>query len=160
MEHINLQAIGIIRTPYIQVEGMPVQPCGAEKITGTIEIHREFEEGLIDLEGFSHLWLIYHLHGSRQARLRVKPFLDTVEHGIFATRSPARPNPIGLSLVRLVERKGRVLTVENIDVLDETPLLDIKPYVPAFDSAAEVRIGWFEGKVGEAAVTRADRRFA
>lgn len=160
MDRITFSPIGFIRTPYSQIDGMPIQPCGAESVTGTIEIHREFEEGLHDLEGFSHIWLIYHLHERQQPRLRVKPFLDDVEHGIFSTRSPVRPNAIGLSLVKLVKRQGCTLTVENIDVLDGTPLLDIKPYVPAFDSAAAVRIGWFENKVGEAVTTRADRRFA
>jgi len=138
---------------------MPIQPCGADRVTGTIEIHAEFVAGLADLEGFSHVWLIYHLHQNQRPCLRVKPFLDDAEHGIFATRSPSRPNPVGLSLVTLVAVNGNRLMVENIDVLDGTPLLDIKPFVPAFDSVSDPRIGWYEGKLEKAVTTRSDRRF-
>lgn len=136
-----------------------MQPCGAAGAEGLIELNPDLVEGLADLGGFSHVWLIYALHKTSKPRLRVKPFLDDHEHGIFATRSPARPNPIGMSLVLLLGINGNQVKVGNIDVLDGTPLLDIKPYVPAFDTADGARIGWFAGKVEQAPMKRSDNRF-
>ena len=138
--------IGVIHTPHTVLEKVPIQPCYSNQV-GEVELFEEYEEGLKDLEGFSHIVILYLFHKSVGYSLTVKPFLDSDEHGLFATRHPNRPNPIGTSVVRLVERKGRVLQVKDVDVLDGTPLVDIKPYVPTFDHRAVVRIGWLEGKV-------------
>ncbi|WP_455286415.1 tRNA (N6-threonylcarbamoyladenosine(37)-N6)-methyltransferase TrmO [[Eubacterium] cellulosolvens] len=140
--------IGVIHTPYAIMEKVPIQPCYSDQV-GEVEVFKEYEEGLKDIEGFSHILIFYLFHKSQRYSLLVKPFLDSDRHGVFATRHPNRPNPIGMSLVRLVERKGGVLRVEGIDVLDGTPLIDIKPYVPSFDldQRADVKIGWLEGRV-------------
>jgi tRNA (adenine37-N6)-methyltransferase len=137
--------IGIIRTPFTQPQGMPIQPVFSQE-TGRVEVLPEYAEGLQDLEAFSHVILIYALHRSEGYSLRVKPFLDDVARGLFATRYPCRPNPIGLSTVRLLSRRDNVLEVEGIDVLDGTPLLDIKPYVPEFDSKADAYAGWYDSR--------------
>ena len=158
-EPVTYQPIGIIRTPFVDTEGMPIQATAAVGVPGRIEIDAEFVEGLADLDGFSHLILVYHLHLVGAARLTVTPFLDDRPHGIFATRSPARPNPIGLSTVRLVAIKGSTLEVEDVDMVDGTPLLDIKPYVPAFDERHDVRVGWFADRLGGLPEARADDRF-
>ena len=139
---------------------MPIQPTGAAGVEGTVEIRPEFAAGLEDLEGFSHLILLYHLHLADGFSLTVRPFLHDAPHGVFSTRSPRRPNPIGLSVVRLVRREGPFLHVCDVDVVDGTPLLDIKPYVPSFDAPEDVRIGWLEGKVERARTLRADDRFS
>jgi tRNA (adenine37-N6)-methyltransferase len=156
---IAFRPIGIIRTPFETVDGMPIQASAAVGIRGRIELEPGLAAGLADLGGFSHLILIYHLHEIRAPRLTVLPFLDDRPHGIFATRSPARPNPIGLSTVRLVGVDGTTLVVEDVDMLDGTPLLDLKPYVPAFDDRPGARAGWFEERLGELPDTRSDRRF-
>ncbi len=158
-EPVTYRPIGIIRTPFLDTEGMPIQATAAVGVRGRIEIDAEFVEGLADLDGFSHLILVYHLHRVSAARLTVTPFLDDRPHGIFATRSPARPNPIGLSTVRLVAITGSTLEVEDVDMVDGTPLLDIKPYVPAFDERDEVRVGWFTDRLGGLPGARADDRF-
>ncbi len=163
MEPVLYRPIGVIRTPFTDVDGMPIQAVAALGVAGRIELDPAFAEGVADLDGFSHLVLLYHLHAMRSSRLTVTPFLDDRPHGIFATRSPARPNPIGLSTVRLVAVSGTELTIEDVDMLDGTPLLDIKPYVPAFDDRADARIGWFSGRVddlGKVRRSRADRRFS
>jgi tRNA-Thr(GGU) m(6)t(6)A37 methyltransferase TsaA len=126
---------------------------------GTVELDPAYAAGLRDIEGFSNLILLYHLHLIREPALEVVPFLDTASHGVFATRSPKRPNPIGLSVVRLLAENGTHLTVEGIDVIDGTPLLDLKPYVPAFDAVAAERIGWYAGKLDRSGAVRADSRF-
>ncbi len=140
-----MKPIGTIRTPFTETKGMPIQPAFSRAI-GRVEVLSEYVEGLQDLESFSHVILIYVLHRSEGYLLRVKPFLDDVEHGLFATRYPCRPNPIGLSTVRLLARRGAVLEVEGIDVLNGTPLLDIKPYVPDFDAKTEARAGWYDSR--------------
>ena len=140
-----MRPIGIIRTPFTELEGMPVQPAFSQAI-GRVEVFAEYAEGLQDLEGLSHVILIYALHRSEGYALRVKPFLDDVAHGLFATRYPCRPNPIGLSTVRLLSRQDNRLEVEGIDVLDGTPLLDIKPYVPDFDAVTDARAGWYDSR--------------
>jgi tRNA-Thr(GGU) m(6)t(6)A37 methyltransferase TsaA len=160
METITHRPIGVIRTPFLELEGMPVQAAGARGIAGWIDIDPALEEGLADLGGFSHVILLYHLHRVGAPKLTVTPFLDTVAHGVFATRSPARPNPIGLSTVRLTRVAGTRLDIEDVDILDGTPLLDLKPYVPALDDRADPRIGWYEGKLARIDEVRADRRFA
>ena len=160
MEPVTLRPIGLIHTPFTDVDGMPIQPTAAALgIRGTIDLDPAFAAGLLDLDGFSHLILLYHLHEIRAARLTVTPFLDVSPHGVFATRSPARPNPVGLSTVRLVGIRGSTIEIEDVDMLDCTPLLDIKPYVPAFDDRAGARIGWLTGRLDRLAEVRADRRF-
>ena len=159
IEPVTFRPIGIIRTPFVDAEGMPIQATAAVGVPGRIEIDAEFVEGLADLDGFSHLILVYHLHRMTAPRLTVTPFLDDRPHGIFATRSPARPNPIGLSTVRLVAIEGSTLEVEDVDMVDGTPLLDIKPYVPAFDERDDVRVGWFTERLSGLPGARADDRF-
>ena len=141
---MQFQPIGTIYTPFTKREGMPVQPSRAKGARGTVELLPEYAEGLADLEGFSHILLLYHFHRSTGHRLKVIPFLDTEERGVFATRAPSRPNAIGLSLVHLISVEENVLLVEGVDMLDGTPLLDIKPYVPEFDETVDVRIGWLD----------------
>jgi tRNA-Thr(GGU) m(6)t(6)A37 methyltransferase TsaA len=159
LEPVTFTPIGVIRTPFADTTGMPVQAAGARGIPGTIELEPVFAEGLADLDGFSHLVLLYHLHRITGHKLTVVPFIDTVPHGLFATRSPARPNPIGLSTVRLVGIDGTTLRIEDVDILDGTPLLDIKPYVPQLDDRPDPRIGWYAGKVERVDEIRADERF-
>lgn len=156
---ITMEPIGVIHTPFLSREGMPIQPAGAAGVRGTVEIFEAFREGLMDLDGFSHILLLYVFHRSEGYTLRVVPFMDTVARGLFATRAPRRPNPIGLSVVRLDDVKDGTLHVSNVDMLDGTPLLDIKPYVPEFDATCDVRTGWIE-QTGRA-VTRkqSDDRF-
>ena len=152
--------IGVIHTPFKELENMPTQPSGAAGIRGTVDLYSEFAEGLKDLDGFSHLILLYQFHESRGYKLTVTPFLDSEPRGVFATRAPKRPNPIGLSIVRLVQIRGCSLDVENVDILDGTPLLDIKPYVPEFDHEENCRIGWLEKARGKVRNKRSDKRFS
>jgi tRNA-Thr(GGU) m(6)t(6)A37 methyltransferase TsaA len=156
---IGYTPIGTIHSPFNNIEGMPIQPPGAKGISGKVTVFDRYAEGLQNIAGFSHIILIYHLHRSKEMSLKVIPFLDTVVHGIFATRSPRRPNPIGISVVRLKRREKNVLHIEDVDILDGTPLLDIKPYVPTFDSRKSRRIGWFAKQVGRVHRARSDARF-
>lgn len=156
---IAYKPIGLIHTPFKNRKGMPIQPAGAKGVRGVVEIFPEYQSGLKDVEGFSHLILIYHFHKSEGFELSVMPFMDTVARGVFATRAPKRPNSIGLSTVRLVKVDPGALHVESIDVLDGTPLLDVKPYVPRFDDQCSVRIGWLEKATEDVARKRADSRF-
>ena len=160
MDALLCRPIGIIHTPFREVENMPIQPSGAEGIRGTVDLFPEFAEGLKDLEGFSHVILLYHFHESRGYKLTVTPFLDSKPRGLFATRAPKRPNPIGLSTVRLIHIRGCSLDIENVDILDGTPVVDIKPYVPEFDFQPACRIGWLEQARGKAGNQRSDRRFS
>jgi tRNA-Thr(GGU) m(6)t(6)A37 methyltransferase TsaA len=152
-------AIGIIRTPFTELGGMPVQPPGARGVKGTVEVDARYEEGLKDLDGFSHIVLLYHFHESQGYALTVKPYMDDHDHGLFSTRAPRRPNPIGLSVVRLVRVTGSTLEVEDVDILDGTPLLDIKPFVPAFDVSPVERTGWLSSNSGRVSGMRSDDRF-
>lgn len=154
-----MRAIGVIRTPFLDLEGMPIQPAGARGVAGTVEVFDEYAAGLMDIDGFSHAILLYAFHMSEGYESIVTPFLDAQPHGVFATRAPRRPNPVGLSVVRIAGVEGAVLHVENIDVLDGTPLLDIKPYVPGFAADGEVRIGWLESSGGSVDERRSDDRF-
>jgi tRNA-Thr(GGU) m(6)t(6)A37 methyltransferase TsaA len=156
---INFTPIGTIHTPFTRLEGMPIQPSGAKAVKGEIILAPQYEEGLRDLDGFSHIILLYHFHRSEGYRLTVKPFLDTVNRGLFSTRAPRRPNPIGLSIVRLLRIDGPTLFVQGIDVLDGTPLLDIKPWVPAFDGRENARAGWLDEKQKDSRSLKSDRRF-
>jgi tRNA-Thr(GGU) m(6)t(6)A37 methyltransferase TsaA len=156
---IHYQPIGVIHTPFSIREGMPIQPTGASGIKGTVEVFPEFQEGLRDIEGFSHIILIYHFHRVSGSKLLVTPFLDSQLRGVFATRAPTRPNPIGMSTVKLRERKQNILYIENVDILDGTPLLDIKPYVPDCDLQPTERIGWLERAKGKVSQRKSDDRF-
>jgi len=158
--NIAYKPIGYFRTPFTEIKGMPIQPLGAHGIEGVVDVLPEYSEGLKDLEGFSHVYVLYHLHEIVGYDLMVKPFLDTNRHGIFATRSPKRPNPIGLSVMRLTGISGNSVLLEGVDVLDQTPVIDIKPYVADFDRCDADRFGWFEGKSANATHHRSDERFA
>lgn len=144
---VTMMPIGIIRSPFKSKDEVPIQPFFS-KTLGEVEVFREYEDGLKDVEGFSHLILLYVFHSAGNGyELRTKPFLDKRERGLFATRYYRRPNPLGLSVVELLGRQGCSLKIRHVDVLDGTPLLDIKPYVPRFDAATKIRIGWLEGRV-------------
>jgi tRNA-Thr(GGU) m(6)t(6)A37 methyltransferase TsaA len=158
-DDIYFKPIGIIHSPFKDVHGMPIQPAGAKGVEGTIEIEPEYIDGLRDIEGFSHIILIYYFHLSGAYCLLVKPFLDDTLRGVFSTRAPKRPNPIGLSIVRLVKVEGSILHIENVDIIDGTPLLDIKPYVPELDGIKAARTGWLSGKADKAHNAKADERF-
>jgi tRNA-Thr(GGU) m(6)t(6)A37 methyltransferase TsaA len=156
---VAYEPIGVVHTPFKERRGMPIQPAGGIGIAGTVEVFPEFADGLKDLAGFSHVFLLYYFHRVRGTRLTVTPFMDVVPRGVFATRAPVRPNPIGLSVVKLVRVDGNILHVENLDILDGTPLLDIKPYVPEFDEHPADRIGWLAQARGRVGDKRSDDRF-
>ena len=144
----EFKPIGYIRSPYKNVESIPIQAYLSDA-EGQVEVFEEYEEGLKDIEGFSYIILVYIFHESRGYSLHVRPYLDTEERGLFSTRHPNRPNPIGISNVKLMERQGNILKIKGMDVIDGTPLLDIKPYVPRFDYRPDVRYGWLEDKLGK-----------
>lgn len=159
-EEILFKPIGYIRTPFSNREGMPIQPPGGRGIRGEVVLDPLYVEGLKDLEGFSHVYLLYYFHCLKGHKLTVTPFMDSCERGLFSTRAPCRPNPIGLSVVRLIELRDNILIVEDVDIIDGTPLLDIKPFVPFFDVTSDTcRTGWLEGRHGEVNAKRADGRF-
>jgi tRNA-Thr(GGU) m(6)t(6)A37 methyltransferase TsaA len=159
MDPITYHPIGRIRTAFTDVVGMPIQASAAGGTTGRIELDPALVEGLVDLEGFSHLILIYALDRTGPAQLSVVPFLDDTTHGVFATRAPARPNAIGISVVRLLSIDGATVSIADLDMLDGTPLLDIKPYVPRLDDRADARIGWYAGRLDRLPAASADERF-
>lgn len=142
---LRIEPIGVIETPFHEPVGTPIQPSRAGGARGRVRVGAQYHAALQDLEGFERIWLLYWLHQSPSPRLRVTPFLDTREHGVFATRAPARPCPIGMSVVRLLAvHEDGILDVAEIDIVDGTPLLDIKPYVPEFDSYPNSKAGWFD----------------
>jgi tRNA-Thr(GGU) m(6)t(6)A37 methyltransferase TsaA len=141
----TMHPIGVIHSPFTDKAQTPIQPTRSQAI-GRVEVYPEFIEGLEGLEGFSHIFLIYAFHKSKEYTLRVQPFLDDRNHGLFATRHPCRPNPIGLSVVRLLAKRNHILKIEGVDVLDGTPLLDIKPYVTDFDVRTDVKTGWYANR--------------
>jgi tRNA-Thr(GGU) m(6)t(6)A37 methyltransferase TsaA len=141
---IHLTPIGVVHSPFKQATGTPIQPCRAGNSPGYVTLNPEFVAGLADLAGFERVWLIYYFHRAAAAKMRVVPYRDTVEHGLFATRVPARPNPVGLSCVRLLDIVGHILRLAEVDILDNTPLLDIKPYVPHYDNYPVQRCGWLD----------------
>ena len=151
--------IGRILSPFKEASGTPVQPSAALEVEAVLEIYPAYAEGLKDIEGFSHLILLYHLHLIKPAGLLVKPFLGNEMHGIFATRSPARPNPIGFSVVRLIKVDGNRLSIREVDILDQTPILDIKPYVGEFDIRPVERVGWFAENLHKLPAAKDDGRF-
>jgi tRNA-Thr(GGU) m(6)t(6)A37 methyltransferase TsaA len=159
MKKIEYRPIGIIHSPYKAPEGTPIQPTHTQGLEAKVEVFPEYADGLDDLAGFSHIYLLYHFHLSKKFSLKVKPFLDDEVHGLFATRAPSRPNSIGLSIVRLTGIKENILRVLNIDVLDGTPLLDLKPYIPEFDVRKVDKIGWIEEKIQKLDDTEDDGRF-
>ena len=140
----SLRTIGFIRSQHVNPEQTPIQPVFCPECPGRVEILPEYAEGLKDIEGFSHIFLLYWLHRAPPVRMVARPFLEDIEHGIFAIRTPCRPNPIGLSVVRLVGRENNALHIKGVDILDMTPLLDIKPYMRGFDCFPDALDGWKE----------------
>ncbi len=159
-DSIVFRPIGVVRSEHQEAAKTPIQPAYAQGCAGSVEILPEFADGLRDLEGFSHVYLLYHLDRAGAARLRVQPYLQDVERGVFATRTPCRPNPIGLSIVRLVRREGNVLHLDGVDILNGTPLLDIKPYTAKFDCIAGTRNGWQDEVDETTAHVRGKREYA
>jgi tRNA-Thr(GGU) m(6)t(6)A37 methyltransferase TsaA len=157
--NIVLKPIGVIHSPFKDLDGMPIQPAGASGVKGTVEVFEEYRTGLNDLDGFSHIVLLYLFHRSQGFSLHVVPYLDTQMRGVFATRAPRRPNAIGLSVVQLDMIKDGILQIQNVDILDGTPLLDIKPHVPEFDTQVKVRTGWLENVKGTVKHRKSDDRF-
>jgi tRNA-Thr(GGU) m(6)t(6)A37 methyltransferase TsaA len=157
---VTYRSIGTVHSPFRQTAGMPIQPSRAQGADGSLELEAELWPGLRDLDGFSHLILVTHLHRVGAMQLEVVPFLDTQPRGIFATRAPARPNPIAISVLRIrAVEPGRVL-VSDLDLLDGTPILDLKPYVPEFDARTDARIGWYATAARKDQVVESDARFA
>ncbi len=156
-QNVTFTPIGVIRSEHKELSATPIQPVYAQGCLGRAEVFPQYADGLLDVEGFSHVYLIYHLHCAETPRLLVKPFLQDVEHGVFATRAPCRPNPIGLSIVRLLRREGNALHLDGVDVLDGTPLLDIKPYTARFDHVDTTSNGW-QDNVNEQTARQRGRR--
>lgn len=154
---IQCEAIGIIHTPFVTPENIPIQPPGAAGLNGTVEVFQKDQAGLKDLDGFSHIILVYYFHRIQGFSLQLIPFMDTKPRGVFATRAPKRPNPIGLSIVPLDRIELGVLHVQNVDILDGTPWLDIKPYVPPFDRHTDTRTGWLAEARKTVATKRSER---
>jgi tRNA-Thr(GGU) m(6)t(6)A37 methyltransferase TsaA len=159
LNKISFTPIGIIHSPFSELEGMPIQPSGAQGIKGHILMNENYLGGLADLDGFSHIWLLYHLHLSNSFNLKVVPFLDDQLRGVFSTRAPNRPNSIGLSVVKLNKIIVNRLDIENVDIIDGSPLLDIKPYVPDMDEVDCSGIGWLSKHTKEIHSKKSDQRF-
>ena len=158
---VTYRSIGVVRSPFTAVEGMPIQPSRAQAAEGSLEIDPEFRAGLKDLDGFSHILVVCHLHRVTGAELiTVVPFLDTERRGIFATRAPKRPNPISISLLRIKSVNAGSVQVLDVDLLDGTPILDIKPYVPEFDARQDARIGWYAQASRKDEKVVSDKRFS
>jgi len=158
-DDMRIKPIGVIHTPHKMAEGTPIQPFKARGIAGSVEIYTDYMTALQDVDGFERIWLIYWFHKSRQPKPIVTPYMDDTPRGLFATRAPSRFNNIGISVVRLKGINGSLLQIEDVDMLDGTPLLDIKPYVPSFDSYPEARHGWLEKVSQDTAEGKADNRF-
>ena len=159
MDEIKYKPIGIVHSPFKEPKGTPIQPAAAKGIEGKVEVFPEYAEGLKDVDGFSHIILVCHFHLSKKPSLKVKPFMDDQMRGVFATRAPSRPNPIGISIVRLVKIEENILHVQDVDIIDGTPLLDIKPYVCEFDPKEVNKIGWLEKNVHKLPTSNDDGRF-
>lgn len=157
---VTYESIGEIKSSFKKPKGTPIQPTAGGAAAGRIELLPEYKEGLLDLDGFSHLILLYHCHKAGKHSLTVKPFMEDKEHGIFSIRAPSRPCSIGLSIVRLDKIEDNILYIKDVDILDGTPLLDIKPYVPEFDRRENVKIGWLEKNVDKLSETEDDGRFS
>jgi len=159
MKEINYKQIGIIHSPLKEPRGTPIQAAAAKGIEGSVEVFQEYTDGLEDLDGFSHIILIYHFHLCNESSLKIKPYMDYQKHGIFSTRAPCRPNPIGISVVRLVKINKNILQIKDLDIIDRTPLLDIKPYVPVFDVRSIEKSGWLKNNIHKVKKTKDDGRF-
>jgi len=159
MSEIKYQPIGVIHSPFKEPRGVPIQPIAGKGVKGTVEVFPEYTEGLKDIEKFSHIILIYHFHLSQKSSLKVKPYMDDQVHGVFATRAPSRPNHIGISVVRLIKVEGEKLYIKDLDIIDNTPLLDIKPYVPEFDVRQVKKIGWLKKNVDKLPKMKDNGRF-
>ncbi len=159
MKNMTFTPIGIIHSPFKEPKAMPIQPTGGKDIEGKVELFDEYVEGLKSLDGFSHIILIYHFHLSKEFSLTVIPYMDETSRGVFATRASSRPNSIGISVVKLEKIEKNILHIKNVDIVDGTPLLDIKPYVAQFNSEEESKIGWLEKNIGKLADKKSDNRF-
>jgi tRNA-Thr(GGU) m(6)t(6)A37 methyltransferase TsaA len=159
MNEIKYKPIGIIYSPFKEPMGTPIQPTAAKGIEGKIEVFPEYVDGLQDIDGFSYIIVLYHCHLARGFSLKVKPFLDDVLRGVFATRAPRRPNSIGLSIVHLIRIEENIIHIQDVDIIDGSPLLDIKPLVPNFDFREVKRIGWLEKNVHTHEKSKDDGRF-
>ena len=159
MTEIKYRPIGIVYSPFKEPKGTPIQPTAAKGINGKVEVFPEYADGLLDIDGFSYIILLYHCHLATRFYLEVKPFLDDMLHGVFATRAPRRPNSIGFSIVRLIKIKENVIHIQDVDIIDGTPLLDIKPYIPEFDFRDAEKIGWLEKRVHRHTKSKDDGRF-
>jgi tRNA (adenine37-N6)-methyltransferase len=155
----DIEPIGVIHSPHHHIEDMPIQPRGASDIEGYVLVNEKYKDGLKDLEGFSHIYLLYYFHKAARTELQVVPFMDNQARGVFSTRSPLRPNHIGISIVRLKKIEGHVLFVQDVDVLDGTPLLDIKPYMEKFDAVENSTSGWMQASNKAVKEKRSDDRF-
>ena len=155
----EIKSIGIIHSPYYSIEDMPIQPKGASEVEGCVIVDEKYIDGLQDIEGFSHIYLLYSFHEATRTELLITPFLDKQTRGVFATRSPLRPNHIGISIVKLKRVEGNKIFVEGIDILDGTPLLDVKPYIEKFDAVKESASGWLQASDKEISKKRSDNRF-
>jgi tRNA-Thr(GGU) m(6)t(6)A37 methyltransferase TsaA len=160
MREVVYRPIGVVHSPFKAPQDVPIQSVAAKGVIGHVEVSKEYVEGLRDVEGFSHLILIYHFHLAQNYSLLVKPFMDKRLRGVFSTRAPSRPNPIGVSIVRLTSIDDNVLHIQDVDIIDGTPLLDIKPFVPEFDQRTAEKIGWLTEKVDKLHSSRDDGRFA
>lgn len=154
---ITIKPIGVVHSSLTEAKGSPIQPVSAQNSEGIVEVYEPYRQGLKDLEGFERIWLIYWFHKAAKSRLLVTPYLDTTERGLFATRAPCRPNPIGLSSVCLLRIEAGLIYISEVDILDGTPLLDIKPYTSRFDNFKIERNGWLDHVSGKPGV--ADKRF-
>ncbi len=159
-EGFRWRPIGTIHSPFVEPKGTPIQSTAGKAVRASVEVFPEYAEGLLDLEGFSHLILLYYFHRAAPYSLTVVPFMDSVPHGVFATRAPARPNPIGISVVRLLERRDNILEIQEVDILDGTPLLDIKPFISDVDVRRRSRKGWLSRRIHRLHRARDDARFA
>ena len=160
LKEVLYKPIGVIHSPFKLPQDVPIQSAAAKGVVGSVEVSQDYVKGLKDIEGFSHLILVYHFHLAQQYSLLVTPFLDKTLRGVFSTRAPSRPNPIGVSIVRLIKVEQNLLHIQDVDIIDGTPLLDIKPFVPEFDQRKAEKIGWLEKKVDKMHSSRDDGRFA
>jgi tRNA (adenine37-N6)-methyltransferase len=156
---LNFRVIGIVHSSFRSAVGTPVQPFCATDSIGSVEIYEQYTEGLQDLEGFERIWLLFWCHRASECKLTVVPYRDTVSHGVFATRAPARPNPIGISSVKIDRIEGNIVYVKELDILDGSPILDIKPYVSQYDSYPDQRCGWLDDAAAANKIFKADGRF-
>jgi tRNA-Thr(GGU) m(6)t(6)A37 methyltransferase TsaA len=158
MKSVKYKPIGVIHSPFKDRTGIPHQAARAPEITAKIEIFEEYIDGLSDLDGFSHIIVIFHLHLIQKGSLRAHPPSDNKERGVFATRSPSRPNPIGISIVRLESIDRNILSISRVDMVDGTPVLDIKPYIPDLNPKKGIRVGWLKSKIKGTNKNKPDNR--